>query len=154
MSVVVDCCTSSCSKLFTDKCFTFRQCVEKQVVGAACWGHSPGLKMSVRDGAATMVTNVAGGGGGGRPGSPNNHDSRSYLLQIYPRLVAQPTSCCNLRWVRSSTTALTVHVLHVDKMGKWWCNSWQPDIWLIRRLTDSRNDQISDSNLLWSKIQS
>ncbi|CAG08020.1 unnamed protein product, partial [Tetraodon nigroviridis] len=64
--------------------------------------------MSVRDGAATVVTNVAGGGGGGRPGSPNNHDSRSYLLQIYPRLVAQPTSCCNLRVHKDATAASVI----------------------------------------------
>lgn len=152
MSEVVECCTFLYQKMFTDECFTFRQCGEKKVVGAACWGHSPRLKMSVRDGAATMVTNVAGGGGGGRPASPNNHDNRSYLLQIYPRLVAQPTSCCNLRLVRSSPTALTVQVLHVDKMGKLCHNSWQTEIWLISRLTDSRNDQISNSNLLWSKM--
>lgn len=85
--------------ILENQCFTLRQCGEKKVVGTACWGYSPRLKMSVRDGAATMVVNVAGGGGGGRPASPNNQDGRPYLLQIYPRLVAQPTSCCNLRWV-------------------------------------------------------
>lgn len=78
--------------------------------------------MSVRNGAATMVTNVAGGGGGGGASSPNNHDGRSYLLQIYPRLAAQPTSCCNLRLVRhtmrSSTAVLMVQDLRVDKMNK------------------------------------
>lgn len=109
---------------FTDPCFTLRQCGEKKVVGAACWGHSPWLKMSVRDGAATMVTSVAGGGGGGRPASPNNHDGRSYLLQIYPRLAAQPTACCSLRWGRSSTTAATVQVLHFDKLGKFQLADW------------------------------
>uniref|UniRef100_H3DDJ4 Myosin IXB n=1 Tax=Tetraodon nigroviridis TaxID=99883 RepID=H3DDJ4_TETNG len=46
--------------------------------------------------------------GGGRPGSPNNHDSRSYLLQIYPRLVAQPTSCCNLRVHKDATAASVI----------------------------------------------
>lgn len=109
---------------------------ETKVVGAACWGHYPRLKMSVRDGAATMVTNVAGGGGG-RPVSPNSQDGRSYLLQIYPRLAAQPTSCCNLRWVphtmRGTTTGLMVGVLHVDKMRKLQPSSWQTEIWLIKR---------------------
>ncbi|XP_038571796.1 unconventional myosin-IXb isoform X3 [Micropterus salmoides] len=59
--------------------------------------------MSVRDGAATMATNAGGGGGGGGPASPNNHDGRSYLLQIYPRLAAQPTTCCNLRVQKDAT---------------------------------------------------
>lgn len=71
---------------------------ESDAVGAACWGHSPGLRMSVRDGAATMATN-AGGGGGGGPANPNDQDGRSYILQIYPRLAAQPSTCCNLKWV-------------------------------------------------------
>ncbi|XP_011613163.2 unconventional myosin-IXb isoform X2 [Takifugu rubripes] len=64
--------------------------------------------MSVRDGAATVVTSVAGGGGGGRPASPNNHDGRSYLLQIYPRLAAQPTSCCSLRVHKDATAASVI----------------------------------------------
>lgn len=72
-------------------------CGEREAVGAACWGHSPWLRMSVIDGAATMATNAGGGGGGGGPASPNDHDGRSYLLQIYPRLAAQSTTCCNLR---------------------------------------------------------
>lgn len=71
---------------------------ERETVGTACWGHSPWLRMSVRDGAATMATNAGGGGGGGGPASPNDHDGRSYVLQIYPRLAAQSTTCCNLRW--------------------------------------------------------
>uniref|UniRef100_A0A8C9Z860 Myosin IXB n=1 Tax=Sander lucioperca TaxID=283035 RepID=A0A8C9Z860_SANLU len=33
-----------------------------------------------------MATNAGGGGGGGGPACPNDHDGRSYLLQIYPRL--------------------------------------------------------------------
>ncbi|XP_039983850.1 unconventional myosin-IXb isoform X2 [Xiphias gladius] len=64
--------------------------------------------MSVRDGAATMATNAGGGGGGGDgPANPNDHDGRSYLLQIYPRLAAQPSTCCNLR-VQKDATAATV----------------------------------------------
>lgn len=77
----------------------------EEAVGAACWGHSPWLRMSVRDGAATMATNAGGGGGGGGTASPNDQDGRSYLLQIYPRLAAQSTTCCNLRWVCRSVTA-------------------------------------------------
>lgn len=55
--------------------------------------------MSVRDGAATMATNAGGGGGvgGGGLSGPNNHDDRTYTLQIYPRLVSQSSACCNLR---------------------------------------------------------
>uniref|UniRef100_A0A8C4HBT1 Myosin-IXb n=1 Tax=Dicentrarchus labrax TaxID=13489 RepID=A0A8C4HBT1_DICLA len=40
-----------------------------------------------------MATNAGGGGGGGGPASPNDNDGRSYLLQIYPRLAAQSTTC-------------------------------------------------------------
>lgn len=57
--------------------------------------------MSVRDGAATMATNAGGGGGGGGEGTaaPISHDGRAYQLQIYPRLAAHPSTCCNLRSV-------------------------------------------------------
>lgn len=73
---------------------------EKETLSAACWGHSPWPIMSVRDGAATTATSAGGGTGGVGPASPNNdHDARSYMLQIYPRLAAQSTTCCNLRWV-------------------------------------------------------
>lgn len=72
---------------------------EKETLSAACWGHSPWPIMSVRDGAATMATSAGGGTGGVGPASPNDHDARSYMLQIYPRLAAQSTTCCNLRWV-------------------------------------------------------
>ncbi|XP_075944090.1 unconventional myosin-IXb isoform X1 [Anarhichas minor] len=65
--------------------------------------------MSVRDGAATMATNAGGGGGGGGPASPNNdQDGRSYLLQIYPRLAAQSTTCCNLRVQKDATAASVI----------------------------------------------
>ncbi|KAL6107967.1 myo9b [Pungitius sinensis] len=67
--------------------------------------------MSVRDGAATMATNAGGGGGGeggGGPAGPNNHDGRSYLLQIYPRLAAQSTTCCMLRVQKDATAASVI----------------------------------------------
>ncbi|XP_034736917.1 unconventional myosin-IXb isoform X3 [Etheostoma cragini] len=64
--------------------------------------------MSVRDGAATMATNAGGGGGGGGPACPNDHDGRSYLLQIYPRLAAQSTTCCNLRVQKDATAASVI----------------------------------------------
>ncbi|XP_042372686.1 unconventional myosin-IXb [Plectropomus leopardus] len=64
--------------------------------------------MSVRDGAATMATNAGGGGGGGGPASPNDHDGRSYLLQIYPRLAAQSTACCNIRVQKDATAASVI----------------------------------------------
>ncbi|XP_071343950.1 unconventional myosin-IXb isoform X3 [Trachinotus anak] len=65
--------------------------------------------MSVRDGAATMATNAGGGGGGGDgPANPNDHDGRSYLLQIYPRLAARPSTCCNLRVQKDATAASVI----------------------------------------------
>ncbi|XP_008289116.1 unconventional myosin-IXb isoform X2 [Stegastes partitus] len=64
--------------------------------------------MSVRDGAATMATNAGGGGGGGGPASPNDHDGRSYLLQIYPRLPGQPSTCCNLKVQKDATAASVI----------------------------------------------
>lgn len=78
-----------------------RCCLVREALGAACWRHSPWLRMSVRDGAATMATNAGGGGGGGGEGTaaPISHDGRAYQLQIYPRLAAHPSTCCNLRSV-------------------------------------------------------
>ncbi|XP_034385919.1 unconventional myosin-IXb isoform X2 [Cyclopterus lumpus] len=64
--------------------------------------------MSVRDGAATMATNAGGGGGRGGPASPNDHDGRAYLLQIYSRLAAQSTTCCNLRVQKDATAAAVI----------------------------------------------
>ncbi|CAJ1060581.1 unconventional myosin-IXb isoform X1 [Xyrichtys novacula] len=64
--------------------------------------------MSVRDGAAPMATNAGGGGGGGGPASPNDHDGRSYLLQIYTRLAAQSTTCCSLRVQKDATAASVI----------------------------------------------
>ncbi|XP_040039727.2 unconventional myosin-IXb isoform X4 [Gasterosteus aculeatus] len=70
--------------------------------------------MSVRDGAATMATNAGSGGRGGGGGSgggsagPNDHDGRSYLLQIYPRLAAQSTTCCSLRVQKDATAASVI----------------------------------------------
>ncbi|XP_027882732.1 unconventional myosin-IXb isoform X3 [Xiphophorus couchianus] len=62
--------------------------------------------MSVRDGAATMATNAGGGGGGGV--GCNDPDDRMYLLQIYPRLAAQASTCCNLRVQKNATTASVI----------------------------------------------
>uniref|UniRef100_A0AAQ4QBD2 Myosin IXB n=1 Tax=Gasterosteus aculeatus aculeatus TaxID=481459 RepID=A0AAQ4QBD2_GASAC len=70
--------------------------------------------MSVRDGAATMAMNAGGGGRGGGGGSgggsagPNDHDGRSYLLQIYPRLAAQSTTCCSLQVQKDATAASVI----------------------------------------------
>ncbi|XP_060888978.1 si:zfos-588f8.1 isoform X2 [Labrus mixtus] len=64
--------------------------------------------MSVRDGAATMATNAGGGGGGGGPASPNDHDGRSYMLQIYTRLAAQSSTCCSLRVHKDATAASVI----------------------------------------------
>uniref|UniRef100_A0A671YS92 Myosin IXB n=1 Tax=Sparus aurata TaxID=8175 RepID=A0A671YS92_SPAAU len=44
----------------------------------------------------------------GGPASPNDHDGRSYLLQIYPRLAAQSTTCCNLRVQKDATAASVI----------------------------------------------
>ncbi|KAM8875702.1 unconventional myosin-IXb isoform 2-T2 [Spinachia spinachia] len=63
--------------------------------------------MSVRDGAATKATNAGGGGVGGPAGS-NDYDGRSYLLQIYPRLAAQSTTCCSLRVQKDATAACVI----------------------------------------------
>ncbi|XP_075878957.1 unconventional myosin-IXb isoform X3 [Nelusetta ayraudi] len=65
--------------------------------------------MSVRDGAATTATSAGGGTGGVGPASPNNdHDARSYVLQIYPRLAAQSITCCNLRVQKDATAASVI----------------------------------------------
>ncbi|XP_029938651.1 unconventional myosin-IXb isoform X2 [Salarias fasciatus] len=66
--------------------------------------------MSVRDGAATMATSAGGGGGGGLA-TPNDHDGRSYMLQIYPRLAVQCPSistCCSLRVQKDATAASVI----------------------------------------------
>ncbi|TMS20778.1 Unconventional myosin-IXb [Larimichthys crocea] len=55
-----------------------------------------------------MATNAGGGGGGGGTASPNDQDGRSYLLQIYPRLAAQSTTCCNLRVQKDATAASVI----------------------------------------------
>ncbi|XP_068174654.1 unconventional myosin-IXb isoform X3 [Antennarius striatus] len=72
--------------------------------------------MSVRDGAATMATNAGRGGGGGGSTIPNDHDGRSYLLQIYPRLASQSSTCCNLR-VQKDATAASVIVDAATALG-------------------------------------
>uniref|UniRef100_A0A3Q1FZV7 Myosin IXB n=1 Tax=Acanthochromis polyacanthus TaxID=80966 RepID=A0A3Q1FZV7_9TELE len=55
-----------------------------------------------------MATNAGGGGGGGGPASPNDLDGRSYLLQIYPRLPAHPSTCCSLRVQKDATAASVI----------------------------------------------
>ncbi|XP_043985328.1 unconventional myosin-IXb isoform X5 [Gambusia affinis] len=60
--------------------------------------------MSVRDGAATMATNAGGGGGVGC----NDPDDPMYLLQIYPRLATQASTCCSLRVQKNATTASVI----------------------------------------------
>uniref|UniRef100_A0A8C2X5D9 Myosin IXB n=1 Tax=Cyclopterus lumpus TaxID=8103 RepID=A0A8C2X5D9_CYCLU len=55
-----------------------------------------------------MATNAGGGGGRGGPASPNDHDGRAYLLQIYSRLAAQSTTCCNLRVQKDATAAAVI----------------------------------------------
>nr|XP_019936611.1 PREDICTED: unconventional myosin-IXb isoform X1 [Paralichthys olivaceus] len=64
--------------------------------------------MSVRDGAATMATIAGGGGGGSGPANPNDNDGRSYLLQIYPRLAAHPSTCCSLKVQKDATAASVI----------------------------------------------
>ncbi|XP_072294895.1 unconventional myosin-IXb isoform X2 [Eucyclogobius newberryi] len=64
--------------------------------------------MSVRDGAATMATIAGEGGGGGGPSSLNDLDNRSYLLQIYPRLMTQSSACCCLIVQKDSTAASVI----------------------------------------------
>ena len=87
--------------LLTDVHRVSRRCwVVSEVADAACRGHSSWLRMSVRDGAATMATITSGGGGGGGGKAANPQDGRSYLLQIYPRLSTESSACCYLRLVR------------------------------------------------------
>ncbi|CAL8237062.1 unnamed protein product, partial [Boreogadus saida] len=66
--------------------------------------------MSVRDGAATMATITSGGGGGGGGGgkAANPQDGRSYLLQIYPRLATESSTCCYLRVQKDATAASVI----------------------------------------------
>ncbi|KAM9384178.1 unconventional myosin-IXb isoform 2-T2 [Pholidichthys leucotaenia] len=61
--------------------------------------------MSVRDGAATIAANA---GGGGDLANPNDQDDRSYLLQIYPRLAGQPSTCCSLKVQKNATAASVI----------------------------------------------
>lgn len=55
-----------------------------------------------------MATIAGGEGGGSAPVNPNDNDGRLYLLQIYPRLVAQPSTCCNLRVQKDATAASVI----------------------------------------------
>ncbi|XP_063321783.1 si:zfos-588f8.1 isoform X3 [Pelmatolapia mariae] len=64
--------------------------------------------MSVRDGAANMATTAGGGGGGGGQANPVDQDGRSYTLQIYPRLAAYPSTCCNLKVQKDATAASVI----------------------------------------------
>ncbi|XP_029002610.1 unconventional myosin-IXb isoform X2 [Betta splendens] len=64
--------------------------------------------MSIRDGPATTATNSGGGGGCGGPANSSDHDGRSYMLQIYPRLAAQTSTCCNLRVQKEATVASVI----------------------------------------------
>ncbi|XP_061540855.1 si:zfos-588f8.1 isoform X3 [Phycodurus eques] len=64
--------------------------------------------MSVRDGSAAVAMSAGGVRGGGcLPTSPNDH-GRSYLLQIYPRLAAESSTCCNLRVQKDATAASVI----------------------------------------------
>lgn len=64
--------------------------------------------MSVRDGAANMATTAGGGGGGGGQANPVDQDGRSYTLQIYPRLAAYASTCCNLKVQKDATAASVI----------------------------------------------
>ncbi|XP_037554014.1 unconventional myosin-IXb [Nematolebias whitei] len=64
--------------------------------------------MSVRDGAATMATNAGGGGVGGGGLSSPNHDDRTYMLQIYPRLVSPTSTYCTLMVQKDATAASVI----------------------------------------------
>uniref|UniRef100_A0A3Q3FHY3 Myosin IXB n=1 Tax=Labrus bergylta TaxID=56723 RepID=A0A3Q3FHY3_9LABR len=44
----------------------------------------------------------------GGPASPNDHDGRSYMLQIYTRLAAQSSACCSLRVHKDATAASVI----------------------------------------------
>uniref|UniRef100_A0A7N8WX04 Myosin IXB n=1 Tax=Mastacembelus armatus TaxID=205130 RepID=A0A7N8WX04_9TELE len=52
--------------------------------------------------------NTGGGGGGGGPANPIDQDDRLYVLQIYPRLAAHPSTCCNLRVQKDATAASVI----------------------------------------------
>ncbi|CAM9290724.1 unnamed protein product [Lampetra planeri] len=65
--------------------------------------------MSVRDGGAAVATSAGGGGGeGGGAAAPNDHNGRSYTLQIYPRLAAQSSTVCSLRVEKDATAASVI----------------------------------------------
>ncbi|XP_077572676.1 unconventional myosin-IXb isoform X2 [Stigmatopora nigra] len=65
--------------------------------------------MSVRDGGAAVASSLGGvRGGAGLPTSANDHNGRSYLLQIYPRLASESTTCCNLRVQKDATAASVI----------------------------------------------
>ena len=110
----------------TDVPHVSRRCwVVSEVADAACRGHSSWLRMSVRDGAATMATITSGGGGGGGGKAANPQDGRSYLLQIYPRLATESSSCCYLRLVSVSfKTAFDYLLLFVFETRRWKSRSW------------------------------
>uniref|UniRef100_I3J098 Myosin IXB n=1 Tax=Oreochromis niloticus TaxID=8128 RepID=I3J098_ORENI len=55
-----------------------------------------------------MATTAGGGGGGGGQASPVDQDGRSYTLQIYPRLAAYPSTCCNLKVQKDATAASVI----------------------------------------------
>ncbi|XP_061682325.1 si:zfos-588f8.1 isoform X2 [Syngnathoides biaculeatus] len=65
--------------------------------------------MSVRDGSAAVAKSAGGVRGGGYlPTSPNDHNGRSYLLPIYPRLAAESSTCCNLSVQKDATAASVI----------------------------------------------
>ncbi|XP_077439369.1 unconventional myosin-IXb isoform X4 [Vanacampus margaritifer] len=65
--------------------------------------------MSVRDGGDAVATSAGGvKGGGGLLTSTKDHNGRSYLLQIYPRLAAESSTCCNLRVQKDATAASVI----------------------------------------------
>uniref|UniRef100_A0A3Q2YSY5 Myosin IXB n=1 Tax=Hippocampus comes TaxID=109280 RepID=A0A3Q2YSY5_HIPCM len=64
--------------------------------------------MSVRDGGAAVASVGGVRGGGGLLTSTNDHNGRSYLLQIYPRLAAESSTCCNLRVQKDATAASVI----------------------------------------------
>uniref|UniRef100_A0A3B4FH16 Myosin IXB n=1 Tax=Pundamilia nyererei TaxID=303518 RepID=A0A3B4FH16_9CICH len=55
-----------------------------------------------------MATTAGGGGGGGGQVNPVDQDGRSYTLQIYPRLAAYPSTCCNLKVQKDATAASVI----------------------------------------------
>ncbi|XP_057696103.1 LOW QUALITY PROTEIN: si:zfos-588f8.1 [Corythoichthys intestinalis] len=65
--------------------------------------------MSVRDGDAAVASSVGGvRRGAGLLTSTNDNNGRSYLLQIYPRLAAESSTCCNLRVKKDATAASVI----------------------------------------------